>query len=142
MNAHKSDLELMQYAADIAQRSDMRTKHGCVIVDYKGSIISVAYNKTLNIPPHKLKEYDRSNKISRHAEENALRHVDRRKLCGARLYVVRSENTNLENCFMNSKPCKRCSAIIETCMRKFGLKVVYYSSGLGLELGKYCFAKQ
>jgi deoxycytidylate deaminase len=136
--AHKSDLELMQYAADIAQRSDMRTKHGCVIIDNKGTIISTAYNKTLNISPHKLKEYDRSNKISRHAEENALRHVDRRKLSGARLYVVRSENTSINNCFMNSKPCKRCSDIIESCMRRFGLKAVYYSSGSGIELNRLC----
>jgi deoxycytidylate deaminase len=120
----------MEYAASIAQRSDMRTKHGCVIIDYKGSIISAAYNKTLNIPSHKLKEYDRNNKISRHAEENALRNVDKRKLCGARLYVVRSGGCFETNSFfMNSKPCKRCTAIIETCMKKFGLKSVYYSSG-------------
>ena len=127
--AHKSDIELMQYAAQIAQRSDMRNKHGCVIIDNKGSIISVAYNKTLNIPAHKLKTFDKNNKTSRHAEENALRHVDKRKLCGARLYVVRSGPCNDPNPFMNSKPCKRCTSIIETCMDKFGLKVVYYSSG-------------
>jgi len=128
--AHKADIEIMQYAADIAQRSDMRSKHGCVIVDSKGSIISAAYNKTLNISSHKLKVYDRNNKVSRHAEENALRHVDKRKLCGARLYVVRSGGCiNTDHYLMNSKPCKRCTDIIETCMRKFGLKVVYYSSG-------------
>ena len=126
--AHKSDLILMDYAANLAQRSDMRTKHGCVIVDNKGSIISEAYNKTINLPPHKLKNYDRNNKISRHAEENALRNVDKRKLYGARLYVVRSNDIN-DNFFMNSKPCLKCTAIIEKCMRKFGLKVVYYSSG-------------
>jgi len=128
--AHKADIEIMQYAADIALRSDMRSKHGCVIVDSKGSIISTAYNKTLNISSHKLKVYDRNNKVSRHAEENALRHVDKRKLSGARLYVVRSGGCiNADHLLMNSKPCKRCTDIIETCMRKFGLKVAYYSSG-------------
>ena len=130
---HKSDIEIMHYAAHIAQRSDMRSKHGCVIIDNKGNIISTAYNKTLNISNEKLRNYDKNNKVSQHAEENALRHVDKRKLCGARLYVVRSvcqdHKDNKDHILMNSKPCKRCTSIIETCMKKFGLKSVYYSDG-------------
>jgi deoxycytidylate deaminase len=120
----------MEYAANIAQRSDMRTKHGCVIIDKKGTIISSAYNKTLNLSTNKFKKYDRNNKISRHAEENALWNVDKRKLYGARLYVVRSGGClKTDHFYMNSKPCKKCTYIIEECMKKFGLKVVYYSSG-------------
>jgi deoxycytidylate deaminase len=122
---HKSDLELMKYAATIANKSDMEKKHGCVIIDKKGCIISTAYNKTLNIPPHQLKTYDKSNKFSRHAEENALWNVNKKKLYGAKLYVVRTGSSLL----LNSKPCKKCMDIIETCMVKYGLKVAYYSSG-------------
>jgi len=29
---------------------------------------------------------------------------------------------------MNSKPCKRCTCIIKTCMKKYGLKVAYYTT--------------
>ena len=67
-------------------------------------------------------------KISYHAEENALRNVDPKKLCGARLYVFRWTNIDTKPNCMNSKPCKQCTVIIESCMKKFGLKTVYYSS--------------
>ena len=128
---HRNDNEIMHVALDIAQKSDMRSKHGCVIIDKKGNIISSACNKTLNLPRTSLfnkKDFDKNTKISRHAEENALRNVDPRKLSGARLYVVRSGMNPSNPLFMNSKPCKRCTAIIEACMKKFGLKIVYYSS--------------
>jgi len=125
---HKNDLKLLNFAANIAQRSDMRTKHGCIIIDNKGNIISTAYNKTLNLSSEKLKKFDKNNKVSRHAEENALFKVDKRKLFGAKLYVVRTVSLNEnENILLNSKPCEKCKNIIEKYMKKFGLKKVYYT---------------
>jgi len=125
---HKYDIKLMEYCSDIALKSDMRSKHGCIIVDKNGNIISTAYNKTLNISPHKLKNLNKDDKFSVHAEENALNNVDKTKLYGAKLYVIRLGG-NIENnpLILNSKPCKRCTSIIEKCMKKFGLKRVYYS---------------
>lgn len=127
---HKNDNAIMQHAANIAEKSDMRSKHGCVIVDKKGNIISAACNNAINLSVKSDldKTFRKGNKISRHAEENALRMVDPKKLHGAKLYVVRWGIKPHNPLFMNSKPCARCTAIIEACMKKFGLKTVFYSS--------------
>jgi len=68
--------------------------------------------------------YNSGKKISIHAEEDALRKADPRKLKGASLYVVRRSCTGD---LINSKPCERCSSIINSYMKKYGLKAVYYS---------------
>jgi len=130
---HKTDNEIMMIAIEVAKKSDMRCKHGCVIIDNKGNIISTGYNKMIPASCNILKlnlykeDFERC-KLSRHAEENALRNADPRKLCGAKLYVVRWGNKDNNPLFMQSKPCKRCTLIIESCMKKFGLRVVYYSN--------------
>jgi deoxycytidylate deaminase len=69
--------------------------------------------------------YKKGKKVSIHAEEDALRKADPRKLKGASLYVVRKSCTGD---LVNSTPCDRCSSIINSCMKKYGLKAVYYSS--------------
>jgi deoxycytidylate deaminase len=127
---HKIDSQIMDYAASIAKLSDMKNKHGCVIIDSKGEIISTGMNKTnIHVNPNKFKIFNKNNKISLHAEENALRNVDPRKLKGARLYVIRLNcSPSILPRFSDSKPCKKCTCIIESCMKKYGLKVVYYSS--------------
>jgi deoxycytidylate deaminase len=129
---HKNDYEIMLYAVELAKKSNMSNKHGSVIIDNKGNIISTGFNKMLCISKDKLKIFDKDTKvkISNHAEEVALKKADPKKLNGAKLYIIRAgvgicgENP----IFMNSKPCKRCTQIIETCIKKFGLKAVYYSS--------------
>jgi deoxycytidylate deaminase len=133
---HKYDTNIMDIAHDVAMKSDMRNKHGCVITDYRRTIIAVECNKTINISKKTLHsmEFNKKNKISRHAEENALRNVDLSKLYGASLYVVRAGYHKNERIFMNSKPCERCTSIIHSCMRKFGLKVVYYSTDVSSDV--------
>lgn len=132
---HKSDNLYLNLAYEIAQKSDMQHKHGCIIIDNKGNIISSGYNKFLFVPADKIKIFkkDTTLKISNHAEEMALKSVDPRKLYKAKLYIVRinltnqsSNNNNIHN-FSYSKPCKRCTSIINTCMKRFGLKCVYYT---------------
>lgn len=126
---HKIDSEIMNYAANIAQFSDMKNKHGCVIIDNKGDIISTGVNKAkIHVNLNKFKKFNKNNKISCHAEEDALRNVDIRKLKGAKLYVIRLNYTTPYPRFTDSKPCNKCTCIIESCMKKYGLKVVYYSS--------------
>lgn len=141
---HKSDYIYLQEAFEAAKKSNMQHKHGCIIVDNKGNIISSGYNKYIFVPIDKIKVYNKYTriKISKHAEEMALKNADPRKLDGAKLYIVRinikcnNENNNenidyneniLEKNFMFSKPCKRCTSIIESCMKKCGLKKVYYT---------------
>lgn len=128
---HKHDINIMEIAHDAAMKSDMRSKHGCVITDYRKTILAVECNKTNNISRKSLLnlDFNKNNKISQHAEEKALRNVDCSKLYGASLYVVRAAyDNNNQRIFMNSKPCDKCTSIINSCMRKFGLKVVYYST--------------
>ena len=134
---HKYDNNIIEYAREIAMKSDMKNKHGCVIIDYRKTVISAECNKTINISQKKLhnKIFDKNKKISRHAEENALRNADNSKLCGATLYIVRTGiDDNNNNIFMNSKPCEKCTSIINSCIRKFGLKVVYYTTGQSDEI--------
>lgn len=126
---HKTDNLILQIAIEMAKKSDMRTKHGCIIIDYKGSIISKACNKNLIVSSKQFDNFTQNTKVSYHAEENALKNVDPKKLNGAKLYVIRygfQENNPL---LMNSKPCKKCTCIIEKYMKKYGLKTVYYSQG-------------
>lgn len=117
-------------ALDIAKKSTMRSKHGCVIVDNKGNIISTGFNKEIFLYKKKhYTYYDQfQNHKSIHAEENAIRNVDPAKLNGAKLYVVRWGSHEKNPLIMNSKPCKKCANIIGRCITKYGLKYAYYSS--------------
>jgi tRNA(Arg) A34 adenosine deaminase TadA len=129
-SVHKSDNLYLKHAYETAKKSDMEHKHGCIIVDNKGNIISSGYNKFLNVPKDKLQKFNKNTniKISKHAEEMALKNADPKKLFGAKLYIVRINLQHFNNNpFMCSKPCKRCTAIIESCMKKCGLKIVYYT---------------
>ena len=128
---HKQDKEILGMAHNIALKSDMRCKHGCIIIDNKGDIISSACNKSMPICKEILHSRTlRTYKCSLHAEEMALRNIDYRKLSGAKMYVIRINSlTNKTNDFMNSKPCNKCTYIINACIRKYGLKTVYYSDG-------------
>jgi tRNA(Arg) A34 adenosine deaminase TadA len=126
---HKQDLHLMHLCIDIAKKSDMRCQHGCIIEDNKGNIISKACNKSNNLPEKHILDNEKRPLFSKHAEETALKNVDKTKLKGAKLYVVRwGGNSDEKMCFMNSKPCNKCTSIIKTCMHKYGLKVAYYST--------------
>ena len=126
---HKKEYEILDYALELSKKSSMYYKHGSVIVDKKGNIISTGYNKFLCFPIEKIKVFDKHTnvKISKHAEEMALKNADPKKLNGAKLYVIRWSTNDGNIVFTNSKPCKRCTSIIETCIKKFGLKVVYYT---------------
>lgn len=123
---HRRDIDIMIHAGKLSEKSNMQSCHACIIIDKKGKMISEAHNQSL--PISKKKAYTSSTKLSYHAEENALKNVDHKKLNGAKLYVVRCKSENNIQTFMNSKPCDRCTIIIKKYMKKSGLKVVYYST--------------
>ena len=108
---------------------ELSTNESKVFVDKKGNIISTGYNKFLYVPKDKIKIFNKYNhvKISEHAEEVALKNADPKKLDGAKLYVVRSCLSDSNTLFMCSKPCHRCTSIINTCIEKCGLKIVYHT---------------
>jgi deoxycytidylate deaminase len=130
---HKYDIHLMEYCVEIAKKSNMNSKHGCVIIDKKGKIISSACNKRKSMKMEHISDINKrkQKRFSKHAEETALKNVNRNKLKGAILYVIRyghNENTD-ETYFLNSKPCEKCTSIIKASIFKYGLKVAYYSTG-------------
>jgi deoxycytidylate deaminase len=126
---HKYDFDLMEYCVEIAKKSNMNSKHGCVIIDKKGSIISSACNKRRSMEMEHITDINlrKQKRFSRHAEETALKNVDRNKLKGAVLYVIRYGYHENNPYFMNSKPCTKCTAIINAVMKNYGLKAAYYS---------------
>jgi tRNA(Arg) A34 adenosine deaminase TadA len=125
-NIHKQDEHLLSLCIEVAKKSNMRCQHGCIIQDNKGNIISSACNKSNNLRERHIQDVEKRPLFSKHAEETALKNVDKTKLKGAKLYVVRWNN--MHNCFMNSKPCTKCTSIIQSYMNKYGLKVAYYST--------------
>lgn len=120
---HRQQKSIIENAVLVAEKSKMQVQHGCVIVNSKGEVIAKAFNKYTYL--HNIcKPWHKGQRLSCHAEEGALKNVDPKKLVGAKLYVVR-----LSYCgeLMNSKPCDRCTGIIEKYMDKYGLKTAYYS---------------
>ena len=101
----------IESAIEIATHSDMRQKHGAVIV-HRNKIIARGHNKKDNF----------SEKTSLHAEVAAIIDMKKNRRCpeNATLYVI-----HLGTCgTKNSKPCVNCErSIIES-----GIKRVYFSS--------------
>ncbi len=123
---------ILHEAVNIAKKSNMRTKHGCVIVK-QGKIISTGYNRTLGNNKYQGRDFSKDKSLSQgrysiHAEQDALRNSDPKELEGAKLYVIRLGCSDLHPFFMNSEPCKKCTNMINKFIEKHGLKQVYYSS--------------
>ena len=64
-----------------------------------------------------------------HAEKNVVKMLgDYNKMRDADMYVMRcGRGPNFLN-FVNSKPCPDCEYFLNKCMKKYGLKNVYYTS--------------
>ena len=121
---HKHQEYIINNAIEMAERSNMKVHHGCVIIGTKGEVLAKANNRYTNIE-NIHKPWQKGQRLSCHAEEAALKTADPKRLYGAKLYVVRVSPCGE---LMNSKPCDRCTVIIKKCMDKYGLKSVYYSS--------------
>jgi len=104
----------LKIAAEVAKKSTMTQKHGCVIV-YKKKIIATGYNTMPNMFQNSL-----------HAEINALNKVKNKQyiLKEADLYVVRIGTDSFDNVLKYSKPCDNCSKQIQ--MNK--IRRVFYST--------------
>lgn len=128
-NINNRTYHYMMMCVEIAKKSDMRCKHGCIIVNKNGRIISEAHNRRNGLPDKHIEDPKKRPFFSSHAEETALRKMNRQNLDGASLYVVRFGHCHKNPIFMNSKPCKKCTPIILACMKNYGLKAAYYSTG-------------
>jgi deoxycytidylate deaminase len=104
----------LKIAAEIAKKSTMTQKHGCVIV-YKKQVIATGYNTMPNMFNHSL-----------HAEINAIKKVKNRRyiLKDCDLYIVRIGPDSLENVLKYSKPCANCTK----CILNYKIRRVFYST--------------
>lgn len=102
----------MNKAAQLAYRSNMSHKHGCLIVN-NDEILSSGYNHTYIHMYHR---------YSCHAEYEALRKIKKNtNLANAEMYIVRIGTNHLKL----SKPCDACTKLI----MKANIGKVYYSYG-------------
>jgi tRNA(Arg) A34 adenosine deaminase TadA len=95
-------LPFIDEAMKQAEKSNVRYKHGAVVVDKTGKIIAVGYNK------YRLSCYAKY-KICIHAEIDAISKCSAKMLNGATLYVIR---LNSGGELQSSKPCERCKDYI------------------------------
>ena len=114
-------------------RSDPRTRkmrlyhntsvHLAVVVQ-RGKIIAEATNRLGS----RAKGCGYSN-YTIHAERNVIKKIgDYNKLRDADMYVMRCGKGINNDKFINSKPCADCEYFLNKCMRKYGLKNVYYTA--------------
>lgn len=128
---------ILNKCINLAQKSCLTHKHGCVLVR-NGEIISTGYN-------YKNDKLNNKNNYSVHAEICAMKKVKKNILSECELYVIRlGSTTNNENkciyiddynnkCHIVNKeimydmkysyPCESCQKVINSCK----IKKVYYS---------------
>lgn len=109
----------LSVARYFATKSTARNTHGAVVVR-GGSVLGTGYNKDRNHPMIVSPEHIKTD-CSTHAEEVAIRDAGEDNVRGAVIYVAR---VNREGKDRDSKPCSRCSALIE----RVGIKRVVFTS--------------
>lgn len=102
-------------AKQLASKSTMSHKHGCVIVK-NGDIISTGINKYINYFEHQ---------YSIHAEVDAINKIKRKGkkfLINCDVYIVRISNYN-NDILRLSHPCLQCTRVL----LKYGVRRIFYS---------------
>ncbi len=115
-NREKAFLSVARY---LASKSDARQKHGAIVVK-GGSVLGTGYNKDRNHPDNVSPEHIKTH-CSVHAEVEAIRDAGW-NVKGAVLYVARVNRFGEDR---YSKPCDRCTVVIEETQIK---KVIYTGS--------------
>lgn len=110
--------ELLERLKFLAKKSNMKHKHGCVILKH-GEIIGEGTNKNVDFMSHQ---------YSIHSEVNAIlslkkQHRNKKFLEDCILIVVRVTGNKCQN-FRLSTPCENCTNEII----KAGIKTVFYST--------------
>ena len=107
----------LRHCVQLASRSNVTHKHGCVIVDRRTKeIIAHGFN------------YDYKNHVevsSLHAEMAAIRNANKRFLKNdCEMYVVRLRNSKHITGLRYSKPCEACARTIS----RTNIRNIYYST--------------
>lgn len=115
----RKDNAYLSVARYFATKSTARNTHGCVIVK-GGRVLGTGWNKDRNHPTIVSPEHIKTD-CSFHAEEVAIREAGPSNIKGAIIYVAR---VNRQGNDRNSKPCSKCSDLID----KVGIKRVVYTT--------------
>ncbi|CAB4242258.1 ComEB Deoxycytidylate deaminase [uncultured Caudovirales phage] len=115
----RKEQAFLSVARYLATKSESKQKHGAIVVR-GGSVIGTGYNKDRNHPDFVSPEHIKTH-CSVHAEVEAIRDAGW-KVKGATLYVARINRLGQDR---DSKPCDRCSVVIEETEIK---KVIYTRS--------------
>jgi deoxycytidylate deaminase len=108
--------------------TSMRLSHNInvhiAVIVFRGKIIAEATNRIGS----RSKGSGYSN-CTIHAEKNVVKKLgDFTKLRDADMYVMRCGRGENSELFRNSKPCSDCEYFLMKCMRKYGLRNVYYTT--------------
>jgi deoxycytidylate deaminase len=107
-------------AMKLAKKSNLRQKHGSVIV-HNGDIIASGYNNNelgTDVIFSRHAEFDSISKIKR------LRNINKNLFANCTIYIVRISTEN--NSLKCSKPCLACMQYILKC----GIKKIIYSNDI------------
>jgi deoxycytidylate deaminase len=104
----------LKKAANVAKKSTMTQKHGCIIV-YKNKVVSEAFNTM----PTKYQD-------SLHAEVNAINKIKSHPniLKNSQLFIVRIGPESMAHPLKYSKPCEHCANYIN----QHKIRKAYYST--------------
>ncbi|TXG85647.1 MAG: hypothetical protein E6R13_01965 [Spirochaetes bacterium] len=109
---------IMKQAIQIARKSPLRVKHGCIIVN-RGNIVGYGRNTYCS------KYRSGSSLMSLHAEIDAINNIPRTLLWGAEIYIIRiCEDDGSMIHLGNSHPCSDCAKKLNK-FKKYGIKVYY-----------------
>lgn len=129
VNAQKCNISniLEQFRND-PRTTSMRLSHNInvhiAVIVFRGKIIAEATNRIGT----RSKGSGYSN-CTIHAEKNVVKKLgDFTKLRDADMYVMRCGRGENSEMFRNSKPCSDCEYFLTKCMRKYGLRNVYYTA--------------
>ena len=114
----KFDREMIYFAKILALKSNVKGKHGSVLVNSNGTVESIGIN--YHNPDGR---YEHRSSV--HAESAALRNCEIKELCKYKLYVARSSQTCVGHTF--SRPCNRCMK--EIVEKKVG-QIIYSNGGI------------
>lgn len=104
--------------------------HVAVVVS-RGKIIAEATNRIGYRPQGESTYYNTAvrEKHNIHAEENVVRQLgDYNKLRDADMYIMRYGRGDKSHTFVNSKPCPKCECFLNKCIKKYGLRNIYYTT--------------
>jgi hypothetical protein len=106
-------------------KADHSTKLHVAVLVKRGRVLAFATNK---VASRSSGASSRGSQNFIHAEKNLLRAIgDLSRMKGSDVYVMRISPVSSTG-FMYSQPCSECTAILNKCIEKHGLRKVFFTT--------------